>query len=706
MARDYWDSDYDDYYRSAYRRPRSKVDWAGVSSADAFKHHHDYHVRLQGQRLFYRQVRHGQRQVARLLGVTRESELQPRTKPQLGPCYTDYPAPLATAAAIGLTAFLEFEARTSGTLLGDRLRDYLANPAEADEVPVDAASYQQVAQTVTRWVQTRLALEDLGRSSALRTVEIYRLYAAAQETLQFHSLPEIIRAVILHGDVFPAPAMLDLHPFTGLLLDTLSACSAPYFAELKTGQGAALLDLGQRWVRHLCRSLAPFLPPPRDSASPSDVEPATTGGWDTTLAADGDASGRFGQDLDPASMTGEPRIAPLEGPSLPSLEEPQQAAERLAQALSSAANGSEAMPTPGESMQQTLQELAQTLASAGGQSSPCEDMRADLLEGALRGAPFQPGPIEGNPADGQEVSVPLGGEEPVSGEIFDRPVALSDDLLASERWVRDAAPITTALRRSLYPNRQELPETWRLRTSGNLDPNRLALAEVAATVYRRYRIVEQADRRGRALLVIACDGSGSLNPAQMRMVKLLATGWLQSTLRSEVQILAGLYHSGQIRPGVSGALVQWMYHPHKTPALSRAEAVRAVAALPDTGTGVQSDALSLHFILEESQRLARGSMVYLILISDTQWNRSFQTEKSGREEVEAYFQNAYPRFAGRLHATLVALGVEGATGFEQLLDKVITVTQAELGQAAAVAEKIAVYVAHLMQERQRWIRRR
>ena len=74
MARDYWDSDYDDYYRSAYRRPRSKVDWAGVSSADAFKHHHDYHVRLQGQRLFYRQVRHGQRQVARLLGVTRESE--------------------------------------------------------------------------------------------------------------------------------------------------------------------------------------------------------------------------------------------------------------------------------------------------------------------------------------------------------------------------------------------------------------------------------------------------------------------------------------------------------------------------------------------------------------------------------------------------------------------------------------------------------
>ena len=61
------------------------------------------------------------------------------------------------------------------------------------------------------------------------------------------------------------------------------------------------------------------------------------------------------------------------------------------------------------------------------------------------------------------------------------------------------------------------------------------------------------------MVLIACDGSGSLNHKQMQMLKLLA--WLESTAKSEIQVLAGLYHSGSIRPGVSGPLVQWIYHP-------------------------------------------------------------------------------------------------------------------------------------------------
>ena len=167
--------------------------------------------------------------------------------------------------------------------------------------------------------------------------------------------------------------------------------------------------------------------------------------------------------------------------------------------------------------------------------------------------------------------------------------------------------------------------------------------------------------------------------------------------------MAGLYHSGSIRPGVSGPLVQWIYHPQKTPALSRLEAARALVALPPSGTGAQSDALSLAFMLEEARCLARGRMIYLILLSDCAWNMSFRTRKTGKEEVYAFFETVYQEKAMKLHTTLVALGVTGATGFETLLDRVLLVNEGQLTDPAAVAGQIGTYVASCLKERRRWV---
>jgi len=130
--------------------------------------------------------------------------------------------------------------------------------------------------------------------------------------------------------------------------------------------------------------------------------------------------------------------------------------------------------------------------------------------------------------------------------------------------------------------------------------------------------------------------------------------------------------------------------------------VSALQSLPPGGgTGAQSDALSLAFILKEARQIARGSMVYLILITDTAWNRSFNTEKDGKGEMLCLFKSVYEEFQGKLHATLVALGVQGATGFEEILDSVIPVSNEELVNYSAVAEKIGVYVAACMRERRR-----
>ena len=297
----------------------------------------------------------------------------------------------------------------------------------------------------------------------------------------------------------------------------------------------------------------------------------------------------------------------------------------------------------------------------------------------------------------------MGGGDIAGGEIHDRPVELSDDLPACERLMGEAQPIAEALRRALYPNIEEQVDTERMRTTGSLDPGRLSMANYSLVVFKRYRIHEKADRRGQPLLLIACDGSGSLNADQMRMVKILAAAWLNSTAKSQVQVMAGLYHSGEIRGGVTGPLVQWIYHPRKTPAISRRDAARALVSLPDTGTGVQSDALSLAFMLGEATRVARGRMTYMILLTDCEWNRSFGPEKSGQEEVRAVLEKAYEDLAGKIHVTLVALGVDNETGFEDLVDKVLTVPGSKMSDYAALAEQIGVYVASCMKERHRFL---
>ena len=68
-----------------------------------------------------------------------------------------------------------------------------------------------------------------------------------------------------------------------------------------------------------------------------------------------------------------------------------------------------------------------------------------------------------------------------------------------------------------------------------------------------------------------------------------------------------------------------------------------------------------------------------------------------------YFKTAYKEFDGKLHATLVALGVSEKTGFEDVLDRVILVSKSDLENYSVVAEKISVYVATCMKERHKLI---
>lgn len=359
----------------------------------------------------------------------------------------------------------------------------------------------------------------------------------------------------------------------------------------------------------------------------------------------------------------------------------------------------------GEKQIEKVVDFISAIDEVGRQSEKWHDIRYEVLELTLRSG-FTEGPAQGLPVLGHEVSLPLGDKECGMGEIFDQPVELSDDLSAQDKLLREAAPITENLRRNLYPSVNQVVQTQRFRSSGALDPGRLPVADFAGAIFQRQVTQDLADLRGNPVVAIACDGSASLSNDQMRMVKVLATSWLEATARSGVQVMAAMYHSGLIRPGVVGPLVQWFFHPHKTPAWHRREVIRALASLPDEGTGAQSDALSLTFILEEARKLARGRMIYLVLISDCAWNQSFRTSLSGQQEVQAFFRGAAATLPGKLHTTLVALGGSQITGLEQLVDKILRVSEKELTDYVAVACRIGAYVASCLRERQRWLIRR
>ena len=56
-------------------------------------------------------------------------------------------------------------------------------------------------------------------------------------------------------------------------------------------------------------------------------------------------------------------------------------------------------------------------------------------------------------------------------------------------------------------------------------------------------------------------------------------------------------------------------------------------------------------MLDEARR-ARGRTIYLVFLTDTKWNVSFQTGTSGEEEVADVLEAARKDLGRKLHVTL------------------------------------------------------
>ncbi|MFZ2960948.1 MAG: hypothetical protein WA705_29055 [Candidatus Ozemobacteraceae bacterium] len=714
-------------YGWGYSR-KSQSDWKGVGIGDAFKKNLDYYQRIPAQRLFYKVVSQAQTIAAGEAGVDVEGKSDLPIKPQLSPCYTgSFPTNLSVWAAVGETAFLTYSHFAEKSLLQDRMKDWLKNPAVLDGFEwIDPRVYQTIALTTVKAVEARLVMDDLARTHGLEAVETFRLFLSSQYE-HFSSLQEMIRAVVLFGEILPDwRNQKILHPLTRKILvvledrsrlfyDSLAKCipsvelsgKTPSPVDMSVAGGnspnSGRLKLGETWVYQICRALVPFLPPPPLPVKPQAKE-------------------------DPANST-QPNPAKKEFPSLlsrlqsqafegmgprpPTIEVTDDPEKIFASAVNARLSGSlrddtlSQAESPESPEKELLKKICQTIQKAGGQSEKYEDMRTDLVEQSIRAKPFEKGVIEGSPTDGCEISVSVGGEA-MTGQIFDRPLPLSEDLPKLEALLREARPIIRALKRNLYPNLDQVFDPIRFQVGGRIDPSRLHSFQTSPAIYQRFQVFDEPDPRGSPLLLLTCDASGSLSTDQMAALKILSASWLEATVQSDIKILAGTYTSDTIRQGVSGPVVSWIYHPRKTPSLGKRDAIRAVVTLPDNGgTGAQSDVLSLGFMLNEARALARGGMIYLVMLSDCAWNKSFVSTISCVEEVQGFFQDQIVDFGNKLNITLCALGSkdEEATGLVGLAHKIILLHPEELRKPTEVSKKISEYVASCFRERTAFNRR-
>ncbi|HPO14086.1 MAG TPA: hypothetical protein PLI09_11620 [Candidatus Hydrogenedentes bacterium] len=688
----------------APRLVRYKEEWAGVSLPRCYDPLTPWSYRCRGQIQFHALVREGQQAIHRMKNESEKPERDMAVKPQLSAFYTSYPNP--ALAALGHTLFLETKA-----LSGEFAKAIMtaAGPKVAERYP----HCKPEARETTWWqiasaLGNRAILEETGRYEGLHYVEHYRLFQASQCALKFTYLKDVIEAAVLYGDVLPSTDFLAIHPMTRQILKILTMRSRHYFCVLPKTELDGFLPLFSAWAVDLMDAMVPMLPP-KDPEEAKRVRQAAKGSPTQFPGAGPEYC--YGSMDQEDEKTASMEIPPWEQPQPPILSSNNNTNNAL-QDLITALNASETNEEGAsndeakkhQEMEKVVSDLQHAALEASGQTSEWEDLREDLLEQQLAASGFSQGPMEGSPTEGQTVEFSLNGEE-VGGQLKDRPMELCEDPERVGKLHRESMPIAEALRKNLYPSEEERPQIERLHTSGHLDGKRLPLVETRKAVFRRYRILKEPTPKGKAVLLIAADGSASLSNEQMKMCKLLAAGWLQSAHRANVQLLAALYHSQDEFCTMGSPLVQWIYHPRKTPVSNPAEAIRAVASLPDNGTGAQSDALSLKYMLDEAVALARGSQIYLILISDCAWNKCFHTNnKTAEEEVAGVLGLFKNDLKERLHITLAALQSIKQEHIEGVIDKRIVIDAQAMSQPNEVAKSIGGYVASCIHERRRLTR--
>lgn len=684
--------------RSYTGRRNHKKFWRAAGISNAFKHYLDYYVRIPAMRMFFNLIEEIIQKVYTLGDREYEPDSPEKVKAQLAICYTNYPAGLAIMAAGGHTAWIQHKKlvnhETLTKSLSKRIFNYYSLFLSAKNTDMEVAG--RISMKIASAICERIYLEELCRAGLEKSIEAYRFFLASSFDLKFESLPQIIHAVILLGDVLPHCNDMKLHPFTKDLFGAIYKASSPFFRDLDKTPSHELIRTGEKWGRSVFSGIMKYFP-------------------GNEISEDDPFSDNMG--FQDPSGKGIPKSPDEESPGLdnptpPVLEEaPLEKVFReilsgmKSISLKSSWDGSDDELTEYEkTILGEIADAAKTIMGSSGQGSSIQDVRSDIVMEGLFLNPFEAGPIEGSPTEGNDVEVDLGEHGTAKGAIYDQAFELSFNLDDVNSLINEARPLTNQMKKNIFPNTEQVPVAEKLRASGMIDPGRLSCHPFSDAIFKRFLNEERLDKRGRPLVLIVCDGSGSMGHDKMHMLKILTTAWIHSTLKSSVMVMAGMYNNGYVGKNRYGSLVRWIYHPAKTPAGSKKEALRAVAGLPESGSGGQEDALAIGYMLQEADKYVRDKRIYMIHITDTGFCSSFTNGLSAEDEVVAVLSKRKTDHREKFHYTLVGLGINSGGKVEDLADKMICLPSGQLSDPFAAASKIGLYVSACMKERNRIVK--
>ena len=677
--------------------------WRPIHPGEAFHWSRSYVRQMLAQRLYYAAVAAAQRRAARAATgryVPRGDPMS--TRPQLGPLLSDLPARLAAQAGIGHSAYLEYQDRRRDRPLAGRLSDEAIGELRTVVYGVtapDLETFGRLARICTEALETRLSLFALEAEEGLSSVELYRVFLASQCQLPLRTTAQVIRAVVLFGDLLLPlvdRTIEQMHPGLQLQYRVASSVGRLHETRLRLGGETPLLRRAAEYGEQLIVALGSLLPVTRrtrhEGPMPSGQPSRHTAGTYAGGRKPCHLPGLPAVDLD---VLDDLPVAPLDAPAHPDLDEPAGGIEEAVMG-NIGASADEGGMVRKLAMAALQQELSQTLAAANDSKGVVADPRPDEVERMLRKSGFEAGPLQGNPIGMSDVGKVLGwdDEASVGASIQYEVLVPPEDPTEYEELRRRAAPLVQRLRRLVYPDSLERLTRRRFCSSGAPDPARLPLFGFSDIIYRRTdkRGCRAEDGRRSSCVLLACDASGSMKAPELGLLKLLTCAFAESLHDARgVRVLAGAYHTASLGGLPEGPVVRWLLHPRLTPALSVRQAARAVTALPPAGRGVNHDALSLSYMLEEARSLMPRGTCYVVVLTDGKFNARVRGE-DGDAEMERLMSDAKETPGFAVHFTLVAIGKPA--GYELAgADRILTVQTDMAEDQAALVERIASFVA-------------
>jgi hypothetical protein len=684
------------YYDHYQNQRNTRKHWKSSGIGNAFRFNLGM-MRREALKLYYEICEKVQRQIFAIAEIPYEPDSSKKIKAQLSICFTNYPANLAAWASIGQTAWVQYKELTKSaglTLYKKELEAYVLDK----HIQTDAEALNKLLDVISGTITERLVYEELKKRGLESEIESFRIFLASSSLLEFISLPGIIKAVILFGDLLPDESLVPINPFSQILVKVVTSASAPYQNRLVDAKPDDLLNIGIQWVKHLMHELHMFLPgnTPRSQLNKNHFKNIM--GYSKYIhSAPKSASEELPGFNDFASRP--PMFEDLDTEVILNNELSGRKGNEI---IKKSAGTAPELPEDVKKFNQEITEFANSIKTASGQSS-YEDIRSDIIVQGLMKNSFSPGPVQGSAFEGSNIKLDLGGDiGNIEASIYDQPLELSFNQAEVEKLRQDSQPLVNAMRRNIYPSTEETIEIDIIKNSGSFS-QRLPHYRFSDTIYKRYSYNLQLNKNGNASVLIVCDGSGSMNHEKTKLLKILTASWIQSTLSTRIQLLAGIYNNGGTGNGRYGPIVKWVVHPVKTQAISKNDYIRAVASVPAQGGGGQEDALALSYCIQETLKCAgtKNRMIYLTHLSDTQWCNSFSKGLTAEDELVNVIKHFQDKLKGKLHYTLVGLGTDRGGKVEKLADKSIFLNAAELATPYICASKIGLYVSSCLKERNR-----